>query len=611
MAGFDLKSTVFFCFLESAFLFVVFLIFYFFSGFFLSFHGIAFTLLFIPSIAFQFGVFVFLVFMFFKLAGRKASFYCGTFVTALINIAAVIDIFVYGQYHFHVNLAMVQLLAGPARSEIFSFPASMYVLASLVMAAVAVCTFLAASGAAKIKIKNSCAYAAAGVLFLIFTAYNMYYAYAKYVFMPDVLAQISVLPLAYPLSMNSRLKKMGFKPHSGEFEEPAAGNFSCPLQPLEFEGTPKANIVIIAVDALRFDMLNPDVMPQTSAAAARHGFFNFGRHFSGGNATVSGIFSLFYSLPFSYWNSVSGMPPVLMKTAADRNYETGIFASSRLDSPDFTGNVFCGIRNLRIGSEGQNPIQRDLNARDDFFKFLDRFKQDGGSAEEKGSGKHFLAFIFLDGPHSYEVPEKYSRPFMPSPDAINYMLLNKGTDPVPWLNLYKNSVHYSDSIVGQMLDRLESDGRFRDTVVIITGDHGQELNETKHNSWGHNSNFSDWQTRVPMLLYVPGLKGRAIDYHTAHYDIVPTLMKRVFGCVTDPYAYSMGRDMIDGYGDTGRPYTIISSYTMKAVREGNRVSEFSNYGKINNFDENANVSEKGVSAQVLKNALKDFGRFYK
>jgi hypothetical protein len=50
---------------------------------------------------------------------------------------------------------------------------------------------------------------------------------------------------------------------------------------------------------------------------------------------------------------------------------------------------------------------------------------------------------------------------------------------------------------------------------------------------------------------------------------------------------------------------------MKAVREENRISEFSNYGKINHFDENANTSDEGASAQVLKNALKDFGRFYK
>lgn len=611
MPAFDIKNTVLFCFLEAAFLLMIFFVFYCFSGFFFSVHGIIFTLLFMPAVAFQFGVLVFLIFMFFRIAGRRVSFYCGTSVTALINIAAVIDIFVYGQYHFHVNPAMIQLLLGPARSEIFNFPVSMYILAAPVITAVAICTFFVAFHVNRIKISSVHVTAAVCVFSLIFCAYNIHYAYARYVFIPDVLAQISILPLAYPLSMNSRLKKMGFRPHSGDFEEPAVENFSYPLQPLEFDGTTGSNIVIIVVDALRFDMMKSDIMPHTAAAAARHGFFNFSRHFSGGNSTAAGIFSLFYSLPFSYWNSVSGVPPVLMKTVSDRHYETGIFASARLDSPDFAGNIFSGIKNLRTGSAGTNTIERDQNALDDFFVFLDEFKKRDGNSKTDDSKKHFMSFVFFDGPHAYAVPEKYHRPFMPSPDSMNYMILNQGTDPLPWLNLYKNSVYYTDSLIGRIIERLERDGRFNDTIVIITGDHGQELNETKHNSWGHNSNFSDWQTRVPMLLYVPGLKGNVMDYHTAHYDIVPTLMKRAFGCTTDPYSYSMGRDMIDGYGDKGRPYTIISSYTMKAVREENRISEFSNYGKINHFDENANTSDEGASAQVLKNALKDFGRFYK
>ena len=74
MPAFDIKNTVLFCFLEAAFLLMIFFVFYCFSGFFLSVHGIIFTLLFMPAVAFQFGVLVFLIFMFFRIAGRRVSF---------------------------------------------------------------------------------------------------------------------------------------------------------------------------------------------------------------------------------------------------------------------------------------------------------------------------------------------------------------------------------------------------------------------------------------------------------------------------------------------------------------------------------------------------------
>ena len=59
--------------------------------------------------------------------------------------------------------------------------------------------------------------------------------------------------------------------------------------------------VMIVVDSLRFDMLNDDVMPATSAWA--RDATRFEHHYSTGNGTRFGIFGLMYGLPGGYWHA--------------------------------------------------------------------------------------------------------------------------------------------------------------------------------------------------------------------------------------------------------------------------------------------------------------------
>jgi hypothetical protein len=48
-----------------------------------------------------------------------------------------------------------------------------------------------------------------------------------------------------------------------------------------------------------------------------------------------------------------------------------------------------------------------------------------------------------------------------------------------------------------LLDKYDIDDN---TIVIITADHGQEFNENKLNFWGHNGNFTKYQTQVPLII---------------------------------------------------------------------------------------------------------------
>ena len=109
------------------------------------------------------------------------------------------------------------------------------------------------------------------------------------------------------------------------------------------------------------------------------------------------------------------------------------------------------------------------------------------------------------------------------------MKLSNNTDPTPFFNLYKNCVAQVDSLVGLTLDKLKTKGLLHNTVVMITGDHGQEFNENHNNYWGHASNYSYWQTAVPMVYYYPSCKPARQNYRTTLRHFTNCLLHKVLG----------------------------------------------------------------------------------
>ena len=147
-----------------------------------------------------------------------------------------------------------------------------------------------------------------------------------------------------------------------------------------------------------------------------------------------------------------------------------------------------------------------------------------------------------------------------------------------------------------------------DTVVILTADHGQEINDTRHNFWGHNSNFAKYQTHVPLLMWDARHPHTSpILYRTHHYDIAPTLLQEVYGCLNPAHDYSIGQNLLD---DTPRPFSLISSYTKKAIRTGDQITVLDQYGGIEKYDENFQPSATGAEPAALKQALETFAQFY-
>jgi arylsulfatase A-like enzyme len=89
--------------------------------------------------------------------------------------------------------------------------------------------------------------------------------------------------------------------------------------------------------------------------------------------------------------------------------------------------------------------------------------------------------------------------------------------------LYDSEIHYVDRWIGRVLRSLPPE-RLRDTLIVFTADHGEELFD--HGGWKHGHGLYEEQIRVPLILRWDGefAAPRRIATPVPLLDLVPTLL---------------------------------------------------------------------------------------
>jgi arylsulfatase A-like enzyme len=89
---------------------------------------------------------------------------------------------------------------------------------------------------------------------------------------------------------------------------------------------------------------------------------------------------------------------------------------------------------------------------------------------------------------------------------------------------YAAALAYLDSRLGQLIDFLKLLGAYENTLVIITADHGESFGE--HHLAYHMFGLYDFLIRVPMLMTCPAWlpRGRRITEMVSHVDLLPTIL---------------------------------------------------------------------------------------
>lgn len=123
------------------------------------------------------------------------------------------------------------------------------------------------------------------------------------------------------------------------------------------------------------------------------------------------------------------------------------------------------------------------------------------------SGPFFLWVHLFDAHSPYDPPEPYKTRYAKQ--------------------LYDGEIAYVDSAVGKFIKELKASGRFDDTVLALTADHGESLGA--HGEDEHGIFLYDETIHVPLLIkLVHGANGgNRVDDRVELADIMPTLLGAV------------------------------------------------------------------------------------
>jgi membrane-anchored protein YejM (alkaline phosphatase superfamily) len=523
-------------------------------------------------------------------------------------LALLIDTQVYQLYRFHINAGVMNLLLGGAAAETFDFSASNYALATaLAFAIIAASSLFAWWSWRYVRHTAGHPRLARVVIVALLSAilsFHGLHVWADASAREALLEQTDVLPLGYAATAKRSLRALGVdvrtRPLATRLPAEDRSGLAYPLYPLHCRPPTDElpNIVFIVIDSWRFDALDAQVTPNLHALARRSA--RFMDHHSGGNATRMGVFSLFYSIPGTYWHRMLAerQGPLFMTELLLHGYDVQAFRSAPLFSPEFDRTVFAAIDGVRLRSDGDDAAERDEDLTRDFLSYLDR----------RSPRTPFSALLFYDSPHKLAFPAGSPLPFQPSAADVNYLRLDSRTDAVPLHNRYRNSVHYVDGLIGRVVAAMNQRGLLDNSIIVVTGDHGQEFNDNGRNYWGHGSNFTRYQTGVPLILYSPGLRPAVYRHRTTHFDIVPTLLREHFGCVEPFHFYSVGQSLFEAGGREAivvseyRDFAIVTADKIAVVREQGMQVLDASYGAIR---------DRHLDPALIAMALEQKSRFYR
>ncbi|MDX2169345.1 MAG: sulfatase [Deltaproteobacteria bacterium] len=132
----------------------------------------------------------------------------------------------------------------------------------------------------------------------------------------------------------------------------------------------------------------------------------------------------------------------------------------------------------------------------------------------------FFLFVHYMDPHDPYFEHPYNgrgvaRVSTPDPPADQAEPLHK---------LYLDGVRYHDKYLGDLLQRLQDDGLYDNTVIALTADHGEEFHE--HGGWWHGTSLYEEQLHVPLIIKRPkeSAPGTTRTDLVRSLDIAPTLV---------------------------------------------------------------------------------------
>lgn len=538
-----------------------------------------------------------------------------TIVTAIFNILLStilliyiqLDTIVFGQFRYHISPMVLKMVFGKRSGDIFQFSTENILFGVGFVFLILLLQIFFHFLAKKIVAKKQ----NLGIKPIFITAIcclligNSIYAWSDANYYGPITQTKEVFPIYFPLTADNLMLKLGLVDLEKNKNKSISTDFNSntikyPLKSIVSENPSKKNILYIVIDTWRYDCMNAAITPNIYDFSKKSMVYD--NHMSGSNMTTGGIFSLFYGIPATYFYNFTSqeIPPVMMTELQKQNYQFEIFSSSTLENPPFNRNVFAKINNIPLFTEGDSPSERDENINNLWLSEI----------EKRDPKKPFFGFLFYDSAHGFDYPKNYDKPFLPDLDEVNYLDFDDDYNPRLLKNRYKNAIHYVDDLIGKVIKQLEDKNLLENTIIVITSDHGQEFNDSKKGYWQHGGNFSDYQIRVPMLIYDATKSPKTETNLTLHYDIAPTILKNYLGVQNQSSEFSYGQDLFEPFQK--RDYFICGYNQKYSIIEKNKITNISPSGTLDVTDKKLNkLSDDKINYNTVGESLKSVSKFYK
>jgi hypothetical protein len=371
-------------------------------------------------------------------------------------------------------------------------------------------------------------------LLLLAAAERTYVASLTFFGGPGVFAAGQALPLQAPVRMSHLWERITGREALSSPLKGVAGESALKLPPgvppAEIRFTRRPDVVFVLLESAREDYLRPEVMPRLLARAEAGGTI-FERHYALSSSTYFTVFGLLFGLQAHKLDAVvgSGRRPELFPAFTHNGYASKFLAASSVDWMGLREQVFGDVQQSLETDwpAGLSPDQKDAAMLEEAKRFV-----------AAAGDKPVFLFLFFVGTHfNYSYPPRSAK-FAPVWDGEGILKASAAPGELI-LARARNSAFEADWKVDEFLAWMEQ-ARGRKPLVVVTGDHAEEMREQGH--LGHGSALTVQQIHVPMVVLGDGVPVGRRDAPTSHADVVPTLL-RLLGDTHPPERYSDGVDM--------------------------------------------------------------------
>jgi len=346
------------------------------------------------------------------------------------------------------------------------------------------------------------------------------------------------------------------------------------------EGRP--NIVLITMDTVRADHLSAygyrrDTTPNL-ARIAEHGVL-FENAISASSWTLPSLSSIYTGLlphqsgadvfrPLNPgWKTIAGV-------LSEHGYATAGFNANYYygESGWGLGNGFgtydddrttllYNLSRTLVGRAAVQPVYQNIDRYDAFFRrnAADLNQDVFDWLRDKPSGPYYLYINYFDVHSPYLAPAPYSHRFGRLSNTVVRRWSSKGgfrpkhplpaADRAALIDGYDNSLCYLDAQIGRLVRLLESTADGKNTIIMITADHGEAFGE--HGAYQHGNDLHREEIHVPLIVYGKGVpSGKRIA--------MPVAVRRLFATVID---LALGNQV------PFKPYSLANYWRQDAPQE--------------------------------------------